>query len=115
MKNIYIYRAIKELVPEAEFGLRDDDITTLQWNDTIFPRPSDDVILAKVEELKALDEKNQYQPIRARNYPSVQSQLDQLWHMMDDGTIPGKGSDWYNTILDVKNKYPKDMIVVEGN
>jgi len=30
-----------------------------------------------------------------------------LWHMMDDEIIPGKGSDWYNTILTVKNTHPK--------
>ena len=44
---------------------------------------------------------------RARAYPSVTDQLDMLWHMMDDEVIPGKGSDWYNTILTVKNTHPK--------
>jgi len=37
----------------------------------------------------------------------VTDQLDMLWHMMDDEVIPGKGSDWYNTILTVKNTHPK--------
>lgn len=110
MKNIYIYRAIKELAPEAMFGVNNDDISTLRWDDEIFPRPSDEAILAKVEELKALDETNRYQDVRARNYPSIGSQLDTLWHMMDDGTIPGKDSKWYNDILEIKNQYPKDMI-----
>jgi len=27
--------------------------------------------------------------------------------MMDDETIPGKGSEWYNQILAVKNAHPK--------
>lgn len=44
---------------------------------------------------------------RAIEYPSVDIQLDTLWHMMDDGTIPGKNSQWYNDIKAVKEKYPK--------
>jgi len=30
-----------------------------------------------------------------------------LWHMMEDEVIPGKGSEWFNTIQSVKQKYPK--------
>jgi len=44
---------------------------------------------------------------REREYPRITDQLDMLWHMMDDGTIPGKDSAWYNAILSVKNNYPK--------
>lgn len=48
-----------------------------------------------------------YKQDRKNDYPSLSDQLDMLWHMMDDETLPGKGSDWYNTILDIKTKYPK--------
>jgi hypothetical protein len=34
-------------------------------------------------------------------------QLDMLWHMMDQEIIPGKNSEWYNTIAAIKDKYPK--------
>ena len=44
---------------------------------------------------------------RASKYPSITDQLDMLWHMMDDEIIPGKDSLWYNTILSIKEKYPK--------
>lgn len=44
---------------------------------------------------------------RMKEYPEVGDQLDMLWHMMDNETIPGKGSDWYNAILAVKQQYPK--------
>lgn len=44
---------------------------------------------------------------RYKEYPQIADQLDMIWHMMDDETIPGKGSEWYNTILEIKNKYPK--------
>lgn len=48
-----------------------------------------------------------YTAMRVNNYPSVGDQLDMLWHMMDNETIPGKNSDWYNAILAVKQQYPK--------
>lgn len=44
---------------------------------------------------------------REREYPKIADQLDMLWHMMDNNTIPGKGSEWYNAILAVKNNHPK--------
>lgn len=50
---------------------------------------------------------NAYKYDRISEYPDIGDQLDMLWHMMDNETLPGKGSDWYNTLLDVKTKYPK--------
>lgn len=44
---------------------------------------------------------------RMKEYPEVGNQLDMIWHMMEDDTIPGKGSTWYNSILEIKEKYPK--------
>jgi hypothetical protein len=111
----YVFRAVKELSPNGEFGVKNDDIETFEWYDTIFPAPSKEDIIAKIDQLKAQDQTNRYQEIRARNYPTIGSQLDTLWHMMDDGTIPGKGSQWYNDILEIKNRYPKDMIITESN
>jgi len=48
-----------------------------------------------------------YSVLRVNEYPSIGNQLDMLWHMMDNETIPGKGSEWYNTILAVKQRHPK--------
>lgn len=50
---------------------------------------------------------NAYKNRRKANYPTITDQLDMLWHLMDSNQIPGKGTDWYNTLLDVKTKYPK--------
>jgi hypothetical protein len=50
---------------------------------------------------------NQYKWDRASQYPRIEEQLDMLWHMMDDETIPGKNSEWYSVILAVKQNYPK--------
>lgn len=49
----------------------------------------------------------QYKWDRISAYPQVGEQLDMLWHMMDNEIIPGKDSDWYNTILEIKQRYPK--------
>jgi hypothetical protein len=43
---------------------------------------------------------------RKYSYPSVEEQLDMLWHMMDDNIISGKGSSWYETIKQIKTEYP---------
>ena len=48
-----------------------------------------------------------YDAARRYEYPSETQQLDMLWHMMDQGVIPGKGSEWYNAIKAVKDAYPK--------
>ena len=45
---------------------------------------------------------------RSNAYPTVPNQLDMLWHMMDSEVISGKNSEWYNTILAVKQQYPKN-------
>ena len=44
---------------------------------------------------------------RMQSYPSIGDQLDMLWHMMDDEIVPGKNSEWYNRIVEVKNQFPK--------
>jgi len=52
-------------------------------------------------------EEPSYDLLRTEAYPNHSDQFDMLWHMMDDETIPGKGSVWYNAIKAVKDKYPK--------
>jgi hypothetical protein len=50
-----------------------------------------------------------YEVERRYNYPSLVDQLDQLWHDMNSGTIPGKEtSEWFQSIAEVKEKYPKE-------
>jgi hypothetical protein len=45
---------------------------------------------------------------RIKLYEDFGSQLDKLWHDMDDGIIPGKeSSSWYQHIKQVKEAVPK--------
>lgn len=48
-----------------------------------------------------------YKPLRAAAYPSVEDQLDRLWHAMNDGTLP-KVDGFYDVIKEVKDKFPKE-------
>jgi hypothetical protein len=43
---------------------------------------------------------------RAKEYPTIASQLDMLWHAIDSGTLT-KDSDFYKSIQQVKLDNPK--------
>jgi hypothetical protein len=45
---------------------------------------------------------------RQKLYSGYAEQLDQLWHDMDEGIIPGKeASVWFNKIKEIKDSIPK--------
>lgn len=48
-----------------------------------------------------------YLMARIAAYPSLQSQMDSLWHAMDQGVLP-KAEPFYSQIKAVKDAYPKD-------
>lgn len=54
---------------------------------------------------------------RAVAYPSVEDQLDMLWHSMSKGEIP-KSEPFYSLIGEVKSLYPKPVtdngLIAEG-
>lgn len=43
---------------------------------------------------------------RKGQYPSIEEQLDMIWHLVDQDIIDGKDSVWYTTIKDIKDNYP---------
>ncbi len=43
---------------------------------------------------------------RNREYPTIQEQLDKIWHAMEEGSLP-KNNSFYQSILEVKNRHPK--------
>jgi hypothetical protein len=45
---------------------------------------------------------------RAEEYPSLQDQLDMLWHGMNNGTME-KVEPFYSSIKAVKDKYPRTV------
>jgi hypothetical protein len=89
--------ALLSLYPGAIWTLRGDK---LDWSDeNELPPPTEEELQAEIERLQAEYENNQYQRDRASEYPSIQDQLDTLYHQGYDG--------WKAMVDEVKNKYPK--------
>jgi len=95
-----IAEAILKINPNAQVVVRGDDINTceIEWHNGTTPISKAD-IQAKMVELQAEYEANQYQRDRAKEYPSIVDQLDDLYHNGIEG--------WKTTIKAVKDKYPK--------
>ena len=95
-----ITEALLSLRPGAQWSLSGDTYEGLIWFDeNELPPPTEEELQAEIERLQAEYEYNQYQRDRASEYPSIQDQLDTLYHQGYDG--------WKASIDEVKNKYPK--------
>lgn len=99
--------AIRSLAPDAGWSLIEEDYDNIIWHSTDITKPSKSEVLAKMVELQAEYDSTDYQKQRESQYPKIGDQLDMLWHMMHEETIPGKNSTWYNTIKEVKDNNPK--------
>jgi hypothetical protein len=99
-----IIEAILKINPNAEVSVSGDDINTckIEWHNGTTPISKED-IQAKIVELQAEYEANQYQRDRAKEYPSIQDQLDMQYWDKVNGT-----NTWQDAINAVKNKYPKE-------
>ncbi len=96
-------------IPSDAVSLTDEEYNHLlnnQTSDTYIGVENGKVIFKPI--IRTQEEiDNAYKEKRRYEYPMATDQLDMLWHMMDDEVLPGKGSEWYNKILEVKTKYPK--------
>ena len=92
--------AILSLRPGAIWSLSGNTYEGLFWsNQNDLPPPTEEELQAEGERLQQEWKNIQYQRDRAVAYPSIQDQLDTLYHQGYDG--------WKVTIDEVKNKYPK--------
>ena len=91
-------KAILSINKLSDFSLYNNDLQTIVWRSD-FPMPSQEEIDAKIIELQAQYEANEYQRQRAAEYPSWQDQLDKIYH---DGVMS-----WQKEIKAIKEKYPK--------
>jgi hypothetical protein len=99
-----ILKAIQKINPNAEVVIRGIDINTceIEWHNGTTPIPKAD-IEAKMVEVQAEYDANQYQRDRAIAYPSIQDQLDmQYWDKVNGTT------NWEDAIAKVKSDNPKD-------
>ena len=98
-----IIKAILKINPNAEVTVYGNDINTCKfiWHNGTTPISKAD-IEAKMVEVQAEYDANQYQRDRATAYPSIQEQLDmQYWDKVNGTT------NWEDAIAKVKSDNPK--------
>jgi hypothetical protein len=98
-----IVDAILKINSNAQVVVRGSDINTceIEWLNGTTPIPANE-ILAKQQELITEYNSNKYQRDRAKDYPSIQEQLDMQYWDKINGT-----NKWQQAINAVKQKYPK--------
>ena len=94
-----IISAILALDPDAQVSVNAESLDQITWHDGNPNNITNDQITAKQAELKTTYDNNKYQRDRKLEYPSIEDQLDDLYHNGIDG--------WKTTIKAVKDKYPK--------
>ena len=115
MDKILYNKAIQNIFPGIGYSIEGTDYSTLGFNtgattsngtaiyswtkDSNYSGPTEEQILEEYDKLVAEYERNQYQRDRAKEYPSIEDQLDTLYHQGYDG--------WKAMVDEVKNKYPK--------
>jgi hypothetical protein len=101
MTNREIIRAILKINPNAEVNIGDNSLDEITWLNGTTPISVSD-IQAKMVEVQADYDANQYQRDRATAYPTIQEQLDmQYWDNVNGTT------NWEDAIAKVKADNPK--------
>ena len=96
-----IIKSIKAINPNAQVVVKGENVNSIEWHNGTTPIPANQ-ILAKQQELIAEYNSNKYQRDRAKDYPSIQEQLDMQYWDKINGT-----NKWQQAINAVKQKYPK--------
>jgi hypothetical protein len=96
---IKIVDAILAIKSDAQVSISNEDFNQITWHDGNPTNITNQQILDKQVELKADYDAKQYQRDRAKEYPTWEDQLDDIYHNGIDG--------WKATIKVTKDKYPK--------
>ncbi len=96
---------LHSLTPGAEWIIHGTEYSGIKWLDENQTKPTEEQVVQKVAELKYQKEVKEYQRQRATEYPPYADQFDQIFH---DGI-----DTWKATILDVKRRYPKQVMQPE--
>tara|TARA_R100001530_G_scaffold93250_1_gene64726 strand:- start:492 stop:794 length:303 start_codon:yes stop_codon:yes gene_type:complete len=94
-----IIKSIKAIKADAWVTVNGETVEGIIWHDDNPTNITNQQILDKQVELKAAYAAKQYQRDRAKEYPSIEDQLDDIYHNGVDG--------WKTTIKVTKDKYPK--------
>jgi hypothetical protein len=96
---ISIAETILAIKSDAQVSVINDDINKITWHDGNPTSITNEQITTKQTELKTSYDNNKYQRDRKAEYPSIEDQLDDIYHNGIDG--------WKTTIKTTKDKYPK--------
>lgn len=91
--------ALQSLRPGAQWVLRGELYSGLEWMDPAQTCPTEEEVNTEIERLQAEYEKTMYQRQRKAEYPSFADQFDLLYH--------GGYDAWKASIDSVKAKFPK--------
>ena len=94
----YIVDAILALDAKAKVKVVGEDYDKITWFDNNPNKITVDQIRTKKAELDKIDEANEYQMQRVKEYPRIEEQLDMIYHDIDA---------WKTKIKTIKDKYPK--------
>ena len=103
-----VYRqALEQLRPTSKisFSSSDENYETLRWKDPDTQPPTKDEVEALVTQLQPAWD--QWEADRKAAYPSIENQLDMLWHTINNGQHLLPGCTWFETIKHVKTSTPK--------
>lgn len=98
-KQFTITEALLSLRPGAQWTCYGDSYESVVWHEEEIEMPTKEEVEAEVLRLKEEYDKLEYQRLRKKEYPSIEDQLDLIYHKGIEG--------WKNEIDKVKNKYPK--------
>jgi len=101
-KRFGVGDALIILAPTARWSMTNDDYESVDWYDDAVPKPTKSECLAKVAELQAEYDNQRYARDRAYAYPSMEYQMDVLYHHGYDG--------WKAMIDEIKAQYPKPTV-----
>ena len=98
-RQIEVSDALISLCPNSSWSVDDTYESIQNYFSEDYPLPTKEEVIAEMQRLQKISDYLEYQRLRLKEYPSIQDQLDTLYHQGYDG--------WKATIDEVKNKYPK--------
>ena len=100
---ISLATTILAIKSDAQVSIEAEDINQITWHDNNPTNITKEQILAKQTELQAEYDAKNYQRDRAKEYPTIQEQLDMQYRDNVNGT-----TNWEDTIAKVKADNPKE-------
>lgn len=104
-RKVKIFDALISLCPNSSWSVDDTYESIQNYSSEDYPLPTKKEIEDEIKRLQKISDDFEYQRLRLREYPSIQDQLDTLYHQGYDG--------WKEEINKIKEQYPKPEEVVE--